>query len=201
MDERERLILRYIKGKAVLDLGVGDISYRFFHKFVHDNAKKALGIELNPERTKKLIKLGYLIKVGNAENFVLNDKFDVVTAGDLIEHLNNPGNFLETVKKHLGKNGIFILNTPNAYSINFVLRGLFKGGNVPQFKEHTFLFTENLLRELLKRYNFKIDFVRYFSHQNKDWKSKVIRFFSFFAEKWNENILIIARVSENEKIK
>jgi 2-polyprenyl-3-methyl-5-hydroxy-6-metoxy-1,4-benzoquinol methylase len=193
MDAREKLILKYIQGKNVLDIGVGDIGHRFLHKFISENSKKAKGIELDSKRAKYLKRKGYDVEIGNAETFVLNEKFDVVIAGDLIEHLNNPGMMLDNVKRHLKRNGLFIFNTPNIYSINFLLRGLFQGGDVKQFSEHSLGFTEPLIRELLKRHNFQIQELKYFNHEEKTFKSMAIRTMAKFIPKWRENIWIIVK--------
>jgi 2-polyprenyl-3-methyl-5-hydroxy-6-metoxy-1,4-benzoquinol methylase len=196
MDEREKLLLKYVKGKKVLDMGVGDIGHRFLHKFVSSQAKKAKGIELSKERADNLRKMGYDVEVGNAETFKINDKFDVIIAGDLIEHLNNPGLMLDSVKKHLRENGLFVFNTPNIYSINFLLRGLFNGGEVKQFNEHSLGFTEQLIRELLQRHGFEVKEIKYFNHKEKNLKSRAIRSLSRFVPKWRENIWIVAKVKK-----
>ena len=119
----------------------------------------------------------------------LNNSFDVVIAGDLIEHVNNVGIFLNNVRAHLKPSGVFLFNTPNAYSINFLLRGFFLFGNVKQFKEHIYLFNEDLINELMSRNGFKIKEVSYFTHHGSSISSLIIRFFSFFSKRWNENIM------------
>ena len=188
MDSRERYLKNKIKNKTVLDLGVGDTTDRSLHVFINKYAKKTIGVELDKIRAQRLQKKGFNVIQGNAETIKIEKKFDVVMAGDLIEHLNNVGLFLETVKKHLKKNGLFIFNTPNAYSINFLIRGLLFGGKVPQFNEHTYLFTEDLITEILKRYNLKITNIKYFSHKNNNLKSIIIRIFGSISKRWHENI-------------
>ena len=42
-----------------------------------------------------------------------NLKFDIVTAFDVIEHVESPVNFLNMIKKYLKKNGIVLIYTPN----------------------------------------------------------------------------------------
>lgn len=188
MDSREKKMYSLIQGKKVLDLGVGDTSDRFLHKFIAEHATSCVGVELDPKRAESLRKKGYTIVCGNAEEISLGEKFDVIIAGDLIEHVNNAGRFLETVKKHLKEDGVFYFNTPNAYSINFVLRGIFQFGKVAQFEEHVALYTEDLIRELLRRHGLDIRSVSYFSHKNNNLGSFTIRFFSFFSKYWHENM-------------
>lgn len=196
IDEREKIIMPFLKEKMVLDLGVGNISDRFLHKIVKSHSKKCVGVELNEELAQNLRQNGFDIITGNAETIKLNQTFDVVLAGDLIEHLNNPGIFLENVKTHLKPEGIFIFNTPNIYSINFLLRGLFFGGNVPHYYEHTIGFTEQLISELLSRYNLKIIKTVYFCHKEKKMSSYFIRLLSAIIPKWRENMLFVCRKNE-----
>ncbi|KXB06248.1 hypothetical protein AKJ53_00930 [candidate division MSBL1 archaeon SCGC-AAA382F02] len=66
----------------------------------------------------------------------------------MIEHLSNPGKFLESAKKHLKKDGKLVLTTPNLrslYLMKEILLGKTRGG-------HVVGFTEETLRNLLKRH-------------------------------------------------
>ena len=197
-DYRRKIILKYIKNKTVLDLGVGDIRDRFLHEFVAKHSKKAIGLEISQKRADALSEKGYNIIIGDAQNFDLKKKFDVILAGDLIEHLENPGLFIKSVKKHMKNDSIFILNTPNIYSINLLLRGCCFFGNVHHFDEHTLAFTEQLLRKLLKMNALYVKKVIYFNHSEPNLQSIIVRFLSYFFNKWKEHICFIITM-ENEK--
>lgn len=56
-----------------------------------------------------------IFKRGNAQklNFA-DEKFDVVTSFEVIEHLREPMRYLKEIKRILSINGIFVLSTPNA---------------------------------------------------------------------------------------
>jgi 2-polyprenyl-3-methyl-5-hydroxy-6-metoxy-1,4-benzoquinol methylase len=57
--------------------------------------------------------------------------FDVVVAGDIIEHLSNPGLMLDGIRSRLATNGRVIISTPNAFGVASwlrVLTGRFKEG-------------------------------------------------------------------------
>lgn len=193
VDVRQELISKYIINKMILDMGPGDITHRNLINYLSKNAKTYTGIELDKKRANTLKKRGFNIRVGNAETKKLRKKFDTLVAGDLIEHLDNPGLFLKNCKYHMNKNSILILNTPNAFSINRLLMGLIRGGRLPQFEEHTFLFTEQLLKELLTRHNFKIKEVHYFNHKTGTLKNYIIRILSKISKQFSENILIVAK--------
>jgi 2-polyprenyl-3-methyl-5-hydroxy-6-metoxy-1,4-benzoquinol methylase len=193
MDDREKILIQYIKGKDVLDIGAADLrSGRFLHKFLHDNAKKVIGIELFKSKAEPLIKQGYDIRIGNAETARLKERFDVITAGDLIEHLDNPGLFLANMKRHLKPKGLLIINTPNIYAINLTLRGILMLGKVGQFYEHSMGFNEQLLEELFRRHGFQIIRTEYFNYNEKGIRNLMLRSFSKPVRRWRENILIVA---------
>ena len=54
-------------------------------------------------------------------------KFDVITAIDIIEHVENPWSFLRSCKKSLSDNGIIIVSTPNMDSSRARLECLING--------------------------------------------------------------------------
>lgn len=155
----------HVKGKRVLDIGpaelVGTINRekldRWIHRKVADVAVQAIGLENNPEQVEALNKLGYDIRLGDAEQFELDEKFDVVLAGELIEHLSNPGDFLDCVKNHLVSGGKLLLTTPNRFSI-VDLYSVIKRGKVPKYKKpiakHVSFFDSDSLTSLLTRHGY-----------------------------------------------
>ncbi|MBC8487938.1 MAG: methyltransferase domain-containing protein [Bacteroidetes bacterium] len=103
------------KGSKVLDVGC---SSGFLAKFLHD--KKGcyvVGVEKNSiyyESAK--LNCDYFID-GNIENNELKDSldedFDVVVLGDVLEHLVDPWNVLKDLKKYLNSNGFLLVSIPN----------------------------------------------------------------------------------------
>ena len=55
------------------------------------------------------------------------DKYDIILAVEVIEHLENPFHFMRMMHRHLKPNGIIILTTPNVDSFFDRLWFLFKG--------------------------------------------------------------------------
>jgi len=104
---------------SLLDIGSGS-GYLIF--FLESEFPKAsfTGLEYDPrlvELSKRKVKNANIIQ-GNAENFDFKDKkFDIIVSLQVIEHLYRPELMLKCVKKHLEKNGFFILSTPNLESL------------------------------------------------------------------------------------
>ena len=89
---REDIIIKYIKGKDVLDIGsVGQTSAYNLWDILEKHARKLTGIDTELCDKKNVV-------YGSMENYDFNKKFDVIVAGDVIEHVDNQGLFLENIK-------------------------------------------------------------------------------------------------------
>jgi SAM-dependent methyltransferase len=83
----------------------------------------------------------------NAESFRLARRFDTIVAGELLEHLSNPGMFLQRAKEHLVPGGKLILTTPYAFALVHFLYALYHFPHTCSNREHTSWFcVETLLR-------------------------------------------------------
>jgi SAM-dependent methyltransferase len=81
-------------------------------------------------------------------------KFDVIITSNLIEHLYNPGLFLENVKRHLKTGGVVLISTPNPFSLMKFIEIVAKddqGCGV-----HTMWFDPKTLSNLMAVYGFEI---------------------------------------------
>lgn len=91
--------------------------------------------------------------------------FDVIVAGEIVEHLSNPGQFLAGVRRLMTPETRLILTTVNAYcgmrAVVYALRG--RGGRVePVHPDHVAYYSYATLRHLLGRHGFAVhDFLFY----------------------------------------
>lgn len=94
--------------KSVLDIGCS------FGEFVAHFGKKSVGITIKKDEVIYGKDRGLDIRYGNIESddFVLEEKYDVIFASNLFEHLYSPHSFLCKIKKYLKPNGILILGVP-----------------------------------------------------------------------------------------
>lgn len=94
--------------KAVLDIGCS------FGDFLIHFGGNSTGITISKEEVDYGKKKGLDIRYGNVESddFVLKERFDVIFANNLFEHLYSPHNFLCKIKKYLKDDGILILGVP-----------------------------------------------------------------------------------------
>jgi 2-polyprenyl-3-methyl-5-hydroxy-6-metoxy-1,4-benzoquinol methylase len=161
MNIKDKLIIKKMKGKSVLHIGVmGDFGRigknikKWEFNRISKVAKTALGIDIHKEYVAQGKKLGYNVQIGNAETFRLKKNYEIIYAGDLIEHLSNPGLFLESCTKHMNTNSTLIITTPNPHSFGVLCRSIFN--KVKPMYEHTMYVHKENMRELAQRTGLKI---------------------------------------------
>jgi len=154
-------ILELVDGRDVLDCGcIGAVAEgleeakKASHEQIARRAKYCLGVDIWAEEVEKRKALGYNVMVADVERMSLGRRFDVIVAADLIEHLANPGLFLERAREHLRDGGLLCLVTPNAHSLNTAAKA-FLGVRTAVNPEHTCWYDPTTLRQLLARYGFR----------------------------------------------
>lgn len=134
-----------VLGVGFLGQGIKKGSLHWPHILLQQNAKEVYGLDVELDEE---FKNNSLYREASAEDFSFPVKFDVIFAGDLIEHLSNPGLFLECCKKHLKQNGRLILTTPNTFNLFNIAEKLTK--REPTINEdHTLYFNDKTLLRLL----------------------------------------------------
>jgi 2-polyprenyl-3-methyl-5-hydroxy-6-metoxy-1,4-benzoquinol methylase len=159
---RSDQILKWVKGPKVLDVGctshtIAIDSRAWLHGRLREKFPDVVGIDISRENVESLKKVGFKnLHVQSAESFELHDKFDTVVAGELIEHLANPGMFLQQAQRHLKDGGTVVLTTPNPFSVAYFLYALLKFPGTCQNVEHTCWFCARTMAELANRAGFKV---------------------------------------------
>lgn len=197
-------IAPYIKGKGVLDVGCVDHDIDkaggerlWNHFFIKSLSKNTVGIDIELNSLKKMQNMGYEVKMMNAEKISFRKKFDVIFAGELIEHLTNPGLFLQSAKNALKKDGIILLTTPNTYSLNRLVRVAQKLTNEPPANlDHTMYFTPQTIKTLAKKSGLKIIKIEYsffpFNRESLIVKlNKIVC--NLLGEKFKEQMIVVLK--------
>ena len=192
---KDTLIREISKNKDVLDIGcVGqDIDYfnpKWIHNQVREIANTLVGVDINSEGIKEINRMGY--EVYHYDKLSSIDKrFDVLLILDVIEHVHNPVDFLNSYTKFLNKGGKIIVTTPNSNrAINFVK--IFFGNDYSLNYEHTFWFCPKTFLETLSRTEtleasefYWLD--EYTQKINFNWKQKIIYYCENFLVKKSSN--------------
>lgn len=157
-DNRIKEIISLIPiNKDILDIGCAQ-NPEIYEALAKKNTK-IIGIDIDKKKTQKMQDKGHRVYLMNAENIKLNHKFDYIVAGEIIEHLSNPGLFIESARKHLKDRGKIIITTPNISSIFlYILVVVFDQTQDPT---HTFYFDKKNLEVLIGRFGLQIISVKY----------------------------------------
>jgi len=196
MKQRLAIISKIVQGKSVLDVGCVDheaakeTGDEWLHKVILEHASSVLGLDYAEEEVKDLVQKGYNIVYGNAEEVELGKKFDVVVAGELIEHLSNPGKFLENMRKHLHENGEIVLTTPNPYYPKRMAEILIQG-RAQVHPQHVMWYCPRTLTEILTRAGFSE--VKIIPFNNTERWSGVVNSLTRFRPWFSTNLLAVAK--------
>lgn len=164
MKPRVKEIIERCNG-SILDLGCvqhtlkGIESDSWLHGKLTERFSYVIGIDILKEEVLELKKREYNVICADVENFKLNENFDTIVAGELIEHLSNPGNFLDSCHNHLKKDGKLILTTPNSFWIENTIRKIF--GKLHINIEHTAWYDDIVLTQLAERHRFEVIEIKY----------------------------------------
>jgi SAM-dependent methyltransferase len=147
------LLATYGQGyESLLEVGCGaGFSVAYWDKFKN---KRALGLEA--AYYGDIGRQVFDIDVRNS--YIQADgppigKFDVVMSTEVIEHVENPSNFIAALKNNLAEDGVLILTTPAAEYVNAEgNRSMLLAALSPGF--HYFLLSESAMKELLKENGF-----------------------------------------------
>jgi len=159
--DREQMILSCCDGKNVLHIGCLAADRKGeLQKHIEGVAESALGLDIEETDDENVIQ-------GDAQKFNLAKQFDVIVAGEVIEHLSNIEGFLDSCYRHLKKGGKLIISTPNAFSPIFLKQAIL-GRVVPNDQHHVLLFDVTTLKNMLTNYSnnmFKGDIFYYEERQ------------------------------------
>jgi hypothetical protein len=166
---KEEFILGIASGHSVLHLGcVGftDVAPRDRAKFARQSlhwkltqVSETVGVDYSLAVIDEYRKLGVFTNIvaGDVERLdelPITQKFDVVIAGDIIEHLSNPGRMLDGIKQFCTSNTQVIITTPNAFGAPNFLR--YSAGRFREGAEHVMSFNQQNLATLLDRHGYSL---------------------------------------------
>ncbi len=172
---RHDIILSACRGKRVLHLGCVDsglLTQRFaqntlMHQKIAEVADGLWGVDIDPDGIKFLSEHGFtnlyiadLCALDEVE--ALNGQvFDVIVASEVIEHLLNPGLFLQSVKQlMLPGHTCLIISVPNAFRVDTLLWLLH--GDEYVHPDHNYWFSYATICNLVQKSGFTIhDFYVY----------------------------------------
>ena len=144
-----------IKGKRILELGTGDASLT---KRIAQEGASIDGIEVDAVSAELARPYCRSVKVDNLDNIASmpnEDKFDIIIAADVLEHLRDPEVVLSHLKRFARRDGILIVSLPNIANLYVRLNILL--GRFPYHtkgildQDHLHFYTIKTARRLIEK--------------------------------------------------
>jgi SAM-dependent methyltransferase len=163
--DREDYLKRLCTGRSILHLGFADaIHYqaaleegRHLHAVLKEvtSPDRIYGVDIDEDKVRHFRELWKddNLLVGSVEklqDLPLNQTFDFIVVGELIEHLNNPGLMLEGVRRFMRPDSRLVITTPNALGLKYQLHAL--AGNDRSHGDHCVMFSFSTMNTLLIRH-------------------------------------------------
>ncbi|NOZ81594.1 MAG: class I SAM-dependent methyltransferase [Candidatus Micrarchaeota archaeon] len=157
-------MLRKGRGLKILDVGcgTGEVSKLFI-----DLGNEVYGTDAVTSALREAKKRGVKVKRCDVEKGLQypENSFDVVFAGQILEHIYDTENFLKECKRVLKKGGILIITTPNIASLPSRIRlffGFYPRWVAPSLShyqpaDHIRAFTLGVLKKLVESAGFKVE--------------------------------------------
>ena len=175
MDKKEKLFYGPVQSKTFQNIvktfdlnnkSTLDIGCSFGHFLVHFG-ENSVGVTIDKEEAEYGKQKGLDVRYGNIESadFVLDEKFEVIFANNLIEHLYSPHHFLCKIKKYLKPGGLLILGVPCVPKIVSLSRLHKFHGSLAV--AHINFFTSRTLAKTVERAGWEIMTVRGFHFANQ----------------------------------
>ena len=172
--DRIRYLRKICQDKRVLHLGATDSPVTkqaikengFLHLALSEVSEKIVGLDIDSSIIQWLADNHGINNIlhGNIENpeDYPKESFDIVVAGEIFEHLSNPGKALDSIHYVISSSTKLVITVPNTYSIKGFLRSLNKHELI--HPDHTLHHSPHTLKALLERHRFSV--INYFSYVN-----------------------------------
>jgi 2-polyprenyl-3-methyl-5-hydroxy-6-metoxy-1,4-benzoquinol methylase len=149
--ERIELFRRYVDGpgRRVLDLGCRDGSLTR----AYASGNEIVGVDADREALEAAAELGIETRWADLDEPLAFEEasFDVVVAGELLEHLRDPARLVADARRVLRPGGTFVASVPNAFRLKNRVRFLL-GRDPEDDPTHLQMFSPSDVRALLRAF-------------------------------------------------
>ena len=167
------------RGRRVLDVGAvdhttdNDRRQWWLHGHLAEVAAEIVGVDIVATEIERLCALGYDVR---HMDLTSGDRpegvFDLIVAGELVEHLDRPTALFEAAAELLTPDGRLVLTTPNPYACWRVFQNL--RGRPVENVDHALLLSPWGLIELAERAGLVLDRFSGIAAQPVGWKARLV---------------------------
>lgn len=123
--ERIASIARFVppSGHCFLDIGIGD---GLLLSLAETSGYSTFGLDINPvgvDMARKQYGLQADVRLDPPEKAFPDQQFDVIHMNEVIEHISKPMPLLRWCRKHLGEEGVLVIQTGNLDSLARRIKG------------------------------------------------------------------------------
>jgi 2-polyprenyl-3-methyl-5-hydroxy-6-metoxy-1,4-benzoquinol methylase len=160
---RKTFVADYCRGKRVLHVGCVDAGLirqrmsqgSFLHAMLMETAARVWGVDCDAEGIDYLKSLGvpdlFCLNAEELGGLTLDERPDIIVASEVLEHMANPGSFLETA----GRFGCELLvSVPNAFSYRCICE--LSGGREFVHQDHNCYFSYTTLKTLVSKAGYSL---------------------------------------------
>ena len=151
----------FVSAGPVLDLGCIDERHpERIAGSLHAQLKRLnpelIGADVDRAAIEQVERLGFDVRWADAQSSDLGGPYAAIVAGELIEHLEDPGRFLDNARRALAPGGRLLLTTPNPFYANQFAK-ILKHGAPQVHAAHRAWFDPQTLAVLLASRGFALE--------------------------------------------
>lgn len=213
--QRHGFIENLCKDKKVLHLGCTNYPYTLdaiqnnmlLHFSLENIASEICGFDYDQAGLDILLSHGsknlYKADLEKLGEVAVDETFDVIIAGEMIEHLDNPGLFLKGIKRFMNADTKLVITTINAYCgmrfLQYGLRG--KGGrSEPVHPDHVAYYSYSTLSLLLRRHGLTVEKFYFYDIgvEHRPHNRKILNLINDIcvriAPQWSDGIIAVCKL-------
>jgi len=162
VEDRVEYLCRLVADKSVLDIGVVEHtsgaaeSPAWLHGNIRRHAARCLGVDVLEPEIMKLREQGYDVVFADITREPLPQQFDVIIGGEVIEHLDAPGRFMQNCAAMLLPGGRLVITTPNPWYANAILKSCTRRSVFVDSADHVGWYDASVLYELGQRHGLRL---------------------------------------------
>jgi 2-polyprenyl-3-methyl-5-hydroxy-6-metoxy-1,4-benzoquinol methylase len=170
VEDRITYLCNLVRGRRILDVGVvehlldASSSERWLHGKLCEVAEKCVGVDVLTKELEQLRLRGYDVRNVDLAHGPLDETFDIIVMGEIIEHIDQPGSLLRNAAMMLEEGGVLVLTTPNPWYVNVIIKNLLDTTPFTDSVDHVSWYDASTLYEIGQRCGLQL--YRYAGVQN-----------------------------------